>query len=89
MAELEQDTMVEVPQFGILAADKDIYLTISYATMQQQLYLCNITNYEQVARKIHKAIMDAGVQAKRAASGLQVVQGGDVDAAVRDAKRRQ
>lgn len=89
MAELQQDTLVEVPQFGVLAAGKDIYLTVMYATMEQRIYLCNITNYEDVARKLHKTIMDAGLQAKRAATGLQVVEGAQANAVVRQATRRE
>lgn len=89
MAELQQDTLVEVPQYGVLAAGKDIYLTIMYATMEQRVYLCNITNYEDVARKLHKTIMDAGLQAKRAATGLVAVEGAQADAIVREATGRE
>jgi hypothetical protein len=88
MAEMQQDTLVEVPQFGVLAAGKDIFLTVMYATMEQRVYLCNITNYEDVARQLHKTIMDAGLQAKRAATGLQVVEGANANAVVRKAKGR-
>ena len=89
MDDLQQDLMVEVPQFGVLAAGKDIFLTIMYATMEQRIYLCNITNYEDVARKLHKTIMDAGLQAKRAATGLVAVEGAQANAVVRQAKGRQ
>lgn len=89
MAELQQDALVEVPQFGVLAAGKDIYLTVMYATMEQRIYLCNITNYEDVARKLHKTIMDAGLQAKRAATGLVTVEGAQANAVVRQATRRE
>lgn len=85
----EQNLLVEVPQFGVLAAGKDIFLTIMYATMEQRVYLCNITNYEDVARKLHKTIMDAGLQAKRAATGLVAVEGAQANAVVRQAKGRQ
>lgn len=89
MDDLQQDLMVEVPQFGVLAAGKDIFLTIMYATMEQRIYLCNITNYEDVARKLHKTIMDAGLQAKRAATGLVAVEGAQANAVVRQATGRK
>lgn len=76
----------ELPQYGLMVegqkgGDMTIYLTIGFAAAQHRFYLCDTTNYEQVARTLHKQIMDAGVQARRAKSPLIEVKG-DVDAAV-------
>jgi len=80
---------VELPQYGVAVVGNDMYLTIGYATMMQQVYLCNVTTYEEVARKLHKGIMDAGVAAKRASNGTKLVEvkGDEAGAVVRKATR--
>jgi hypothetical protein len=81
--------MAELPRFGIAVVPPEqapaLWLTIEYGTANLMFYLCDTTNYEEVARKLHKNIMDAGVAARRAKSGLVVAQG-DVKLNVRPAQ---
>lgn len=93
MAENEGQ-MFELPQYSLaVQGDKDapgldIYLCVSFGAAQHQFYLCNTNNYEQVAREIHKKIMDAGVQGRRAKSGL-VVAKGPINASIPKAEGRK
>lgn len=80
---------VDLPQLGVIAQGRDLYLQVQLSTSAYQVYICNIATYEDVARVIHKGIMEAGRDAKRAASGLQVVEGSKADAVVREAKGRK
>jgi len=82
-------TNLDLPKIGIVANGKDLYLIVMATTSSYQVYLCNINTYEEVARQIHKTILDAGREAKRAANGLQVLKGAEADAVVRKAKGRQ
>lgn len=80
----------ELPSYGVAVIGKDLYLTIQYQTAMMQFYLCNVNTYEEIARKLHKGIMDAGIGAKRAANGtpkLVQVKGDQADAVVRKATR--
>lgn len=79
----------ELPQYGI-AVNKDhqLWLTIQFGAAFHQVYLCEVTDYEDVAREIHKQIMEAGRQARRDKSGL-VVAGGNHDATLRQAQGRK
>lgn len=82
---------LELPKYGVLAQGKDLYLTIQYHTSQAMYYLANIGNYEEVARKLHKGLMDAGRDAKREARGtkLHVASGAEVDRVVHESERRK
>jgi hypothetical protein len=75
----DMSAMAEMPQIGIaVTPDYSIYLTIGFGLAWQQVYLCTPDNYEEVARKIHKAIMDAGREARRERSGLKVATGSEI-----------
>lgn len=88
-APMDMSQFAELPQYGVaVTPDYNIWLTINYGTAGMQFYLCGPDNYEEVARKIHKNIMDAGREARRARSGLVVAKGID-DATLREAKRRE
>jgi hypothetical protein len=80
---------MDIPRVGILASGRDLYMVVQTTTSQYQFYIGNINTYEEVARKVHKGIMDAGREARRAASGLQVVEGAQANAVVREAKGRK
>jgi hypothetical protein len=68
--------MAELPQWGIATgADNNLYLTVGVGMMWFQAFLCEPDKYEETARKIHKGIMDAGREARRAKSGLLVAKG--------------
>lgn len=82
-------TNLDLPKLGVVANGKDLYLLVMATTSSYQVYLCNINTYEEVARQIHKTIMEAGREAKRAANGLQVVEGAQANAVVRQAKGRK
>ena len=85
----DMSQMAELPQYGIaVSPDYQIWLTINYGTAAMSFYLCGPDNYEEVARKIHKNIMDAGREARRARSGL-VVAKGNHDATLRQAEGRE
>ena len=67
-------------------------LTIQSGSMSVTTYLCRSENYEEVARELHKGIMEAGRQMRKAereaASGLAIATGeGDVNAAVQAQRR--
>jgi hypothetical protein len=91
-APMDLSQIAELPQYGIGVSPPEnnptLWLTIGYGTAQMQFYLCDSTNYEEIARKLHKNIMDAGVAARRAKSGIVVAQG-DVSNHVRPAQGRQ
>lgn len=79
----------ELPQWGVgVSPDYQIILTVSFGLAQHTFYLCDTDNYEDVARKLHKNIMDAGVAARRAKRGI-VVATGDVKDHVRPAEGRK
>jgi hypothetical protein len=84
--------MAELPQFGIGVTppenDPKMWLTIQYGTAEMSFYLCDTSNYEEAARKIHKIIMDAGVSARRMKTGIIAAQG-DVNINVRPAQGRK
>jgi hypothetical protein len=83
---------VSAPQYAIMAQNMPgetdehgrpvIYLGLEVSTeMTQHLfYLCHASdNYQDVAKKLHDMICKAGAEARRAQSGLLVVNG-DSDA---------
>ena len=62
-------------------------MTIQSGSISITAYLCRSANYEEVARELHKGIMEAGRQMRKAereaASGLVVAKGeGDINGAV-------
>jgi len=80
---------LNLPQFGIAAQGRDLYLTVQSTTSMYSVYLCNINNYEDVARKLHKAIMDAGVAARRGSRPLHVAGEQEVQDYVRKPQGRK
>jgi hypothetical protein len=75
-----EDVQVELPQYAIVseansAGQLVMKLQVSFGMAQHEFFLCTSKNYEQVARLIHKNIMDAGLEMKRAESGLIVAKG--------------
>lgn len=88
----DEGRMAELPQYGIAVMPPDkqptLWLTVNFGAAAMQFYLADTDNYQEVARKIHKNIMDAGVAARRAKSGLVVAQG-DVSNHVRPAQGGQ
>jgi len=65
-------------------------LVITTSSITQTIFLCRSNNYEETAQKLHKGIMEAGRQMRRAESGLVAVNGaGDIDAVVQIAKGRK
>lgn len=56
-------------------------LTIMETASQHQYYLCDVRdNYQDIAKKMHDMICQAGREGRRAQSGLVVVEGGNSDA---------
>lgn len=79
----------ELPRWGVaVSPDYQIMMTVTFGLAQHMFYLCDLDNYEEVARKLHKNIMDAGVAARRAKRGI-VVATGDVKDHVRPAEGRK
>jgi hypothetical protein len=77
------------PQYGIVVMPKGtetdergkpvlmLCLSVSDSATQAQMYLCDAQdNYQDVAKKFHDMICQAGRDARRAQSGLVVVEGG-------------
>lgn len=89
-AKTDMQGMAEMPQIGIaVTPDYSIYLTIGFGLAWQQVYLCTPDNYEEVARKIHKAIMDSGREARRERSGIKRATGSEIHAFGSKAQGRQ
>lgn len=82
--------MAELPQYAIGVDDAgNIWLNVGFQLGQHSFFLCNYSNYEEVARKLHKNIMDAGVAAKRQKSGLIVAEGSLPNATLSNGKGRK
>lgn len=67
-------------------------LTIQSESVSLTSYLCRSDNYEEVARELHKGIMEAGREMRKAereaASGLVIAKGeGDINGAVQAERR--
>lgn len=72
----DMSNMAELPQWGIaVSPDYQIMLTVNFQLAQHLFYLCDLDNYEETARILHKNIMDAGVAARRAKRGIVVATG--------------
>jgi hypothetical protein len=70
----------ELPQYAVECEANSqgqivMKLVVMFAMARHEFFLCTSKNYEQVARIIHKNIMDAGLEMKRAESGLVVAKG--------------
>lgn len=93
--ELKPQATWEAPEYAVgnmnneLTGKQMLTLQITTSGTLHRFYLCDTGNYEDIARELHKLIMKVGREAKRAESGLVVVNGGIPDALVSKAKRRE
>lgn len=93
--ELAAQASWEAPEFSVghmnnaVTGKEMLTLQATTSGTLHRFYLCDADNYEDMARELHKLIMKVGREAKRAQSGLVVVEGGMPDALVRKAERRK
>lgn len=93
--QIEAQASWEAPQFSVGHMNNEVtgkqMLTLQATTSGtlHRFYLCDTSNYEDIARELHKLIMKVGREAKRAESGLVVVEGGMPSALVRKAEGRK
>ena len=79
----------EIPQYAVIAQPKGsltdernrpvimLGLQITTSATFHQYYLCDASdNFQEVAKRLHDKICQAGREARRAQSGLVVVEGG-------------
>jgi hypothetical protein len=92
--ELTPQASWEAPEFAVGHMKNEVtgkeMLTLQATTSGtlHRFYLCDASNYEEVARELHKLIMKIGREAKRAESGLVVVNGEVPNGLVRPPKGR-
>jgi hypothetical protein len=83
------ELVIDVPQYGIVVQQKGAEVTergrpklmmlfqISTSSTNHQFYLCDVSdNFQDIAKKVHDMICEAGNEGRRAQSGLVAVKGG-------------